>query len=237
MIINDKIKTSPLLYARVAGVLYLIIIVCGLFSEMYVRSHLIIPEDAVTTATNIMDSIFLFRLGFLSDLIMILCDVIVAIIFYILLKSVNKNIALLTVSFRLMQDAILGINLLNFFIPLILISHANYLKNFETNQLYALVLLFLNIHNYGYLIALVFFGIHCFLLGYLMVNSYYFPKLLGFGLMVACFGYLMDSFANFLLPNYTEITSWLVIISAVVAEFSLCLWLLFKGVKLECNLD
>lgn len=237
MIINDKIKPSPLLYARVAGVLYLIIIVCGLFSEIYVRSRLIIPEDAVTTAKNIMDSIFLFRLGFLSDLIMIICDVIVAIIFYKLLKSVNQTISFLAASFRLVQDAILGINLLNFFIPLILVNDSSYLKIFETNQLYALCLVFLTIHNYGYLIALIFFGIHCFLLGYLMIKSDYFPKLLGFGLMVASCGYLMDSCANFLLPNYTDITSWLVIISAVIAECSLCLWLLFKGVNLEFNVD
>lgn len=207
MTINHPTKTSSLVYTRIAGFFYLTIIVCGLFSEMYVRFNLIVTEDATATARNIMGSVLLFRLGFISDLIMIICDIIVAIIFYILLKSVSKNLSLIAASFRLLQDAILGINLINYFVPLILLNNSNYIKIFETNQLYAFVLLFLNIHNYGYLIALVFFGIHCLLLGYLMIKSDYFPTVLGFLLILASWGYLMDSIANFLLPNYTEITS------------------------------
>ena len=115
----------------------------------------------------------------------------------------------------------------------LLLSGADYLTVFETDQLHALVLLFLNAHSYGYLIGLVFFGLHCFVLGYLVFKSGYFPGILGVLLIFASLGYLIDSFANFLLPNYDATISLVVLAPAFIAELSLCLWLLFKGVDVQ----
>jgi len=217
--------------ARITGLLYLIIIVCGLFSEMFVRSNLIVPGDATATAHNIIASESLFRIGFASDLIMVICDIGVALALYVLLKPVNKGLALLAAFFRLAQATIIGINLLNHFTALLLLSGADYLTVFETDQLHALVMLFLQMHAHGYLISGVFFGLSCFVLGYLFFKSEYIPRILGVLLIFATFGYLIDSFTNFLFPRYAGITEWLVVASAVIAELSLCLWFLVKGVR------
>jgi hypothetical protein len=217
--------------AGFAGILYLIIIASGLFSEMLVRSNLIVPGDATATASNIIASQSLFRIGFAGDLIMVICDIGVALAFYLLLKPVNQGLALLAAFFRLAQASILGINLLNHFTPLLLLSGADYLSVFGTDQLHALVMLFLKMHAHGYLISGVFFGLSCLVLGYLFFKSGYLPRILGVLLVFAAFGYLTDSFTNVLLPDYAAITEWLVVASAVIAELTLCIWLLLKGVR------
>jgi hypothetical protein len=222
--------------ARVAGLLYLTIIIAGIFAEFFVRQSLIVPGDAAATASNIMASEGLFRMGIAGDLIMILCDVALALIFYVLLKPVSNSLALLAAFFRLAQAATLGINLLNLFFGLQLLSGADYLTVVGTDQIHALVLLFLNAHGTGYSIALVFFGLSLSVLGYLVFKSGYFPRILGVLLIFAALGYLIDSFASFLLPNYEiyEATFALVVFApALIAELSMCLWLLLKGVKVQ----
>ena len=222
--------------ARIAGILYLIIIIAGIFAEFFVRQSLIVPGDATATANNIMASEGLFRLGIAGDLIMIMCDVALALIFYVLLKPVSKALSLLAAFFRLGQAAILGLNLLNLFFVLQLLSGADYLTVFGADQLYALVLLFLTGHSIGYSIGLVLFGLSLFVLGYLVFKSGYFPKILGVLLIVAALGYLIDSFASFLLPNYDDYEAMfalVVFLPAFVGELSMCLWLLIKGVKVE----
>jgi len=217
--------------ARTAGVLYLIIILSGLFSEMFVRSGLIVSGDALATARNIVANKALFRIGFVSDLVMVMSDVGVALLFYVLLKPVNKGLSMLAAFFRLGQATILGINLLNYFMPLLLLENAEYLTSFTGEQVNSLALLFLNAHGYGYLISGVFFGISCVVLGYLIFKSDYFPKWLGALVIAAGFSYLIDSFVNFLSPAHASISEILVITVAVISELSLCLFLLIKGVR------
>jgi hypothetical protein len=221
---------------KVAGFGYLIIIVAGIFAELFVRSKLIVAGDAATTAHNIVNSEWLFRVSIVSDLIMLVCDVLVALALYVLLVPVNKSLALLATFFRLVHSAVYGITLLNLAFVVMLLSGADYLTVFAPDQLHALVLLFLNAHSYGYLIGLVFFGFHCFVLGYLVYKSGYFPRILGVLLVLASFGYLIDSFSNFLLPNYADYeTIFLLIVAvpAIVGELSFCLWLSFKGVNMQ----
>lgn len=222
--------------ARVAGVLYLIIIIAGIFAEFFVRQSLIVPGDATTTASNIMASEGLFRAGIAGDLVMIMSDVALALVFYVLLKPVSNALALLAAFFRLAQAAILGINLLNLFFVLQLLSGADYLTIFGTDQVQALVLLFLTGHSIGYAIGLVLFGLSLSVLGYLVFKSGYFPRVLGVLLIVASAGYLIDSFARFLLPtydNYEAILTLVVFLPAFIGELSMCLWLLLKGIKAQ----
>ena len=101
---------------------------------------------------------------------------------------------------------------------------------FGIEQIHQVVLQFLAAHRTGYLIAGAFFGVHCAILGYLIFRSDLFPKLLGILLMIASIGYLTESFGNFLLPEYNYIYSWVVLIPATIAEVSLCLFLVIKGV-------
>lgn len=217
--------------ARTAGVLYLVIIISGLFSELFVRSGIIVPGDANATAGNIAANSFLFRIGFISDLIMVMSDVGVALLLYFVLKPVNKGLSMLAAFFRLAQATVLGINLLNFYLPLLLLGDTNYLSSFTNEQLNSLSLLFLNAHSYGYLISGVFFGISCVVLGHLIFKAGYFPKWLGILVVAAGVSYLTDCFVNFLFPELTSTSEILVMTVAVVSELSLCLFLLIKGVS------
>lgn len=217
--------------ARVAGVLYLIVIVCAGFSEGYVRSGLIVPGDAGATADHIMASEPLFRIGFVSDIIAFLCDAVISILFYVLLRPVSKTLALLAAAFRLLaHPAIASINMLNHFMALLLLGDVEYLSVFNVDQLHALALLFLQAHRYGYLIGGAFFGLHCLILGYLLFKSVWFPRILGILLVLAAVGYLLESFGNFLFPEAEAILVWAVAVPAVIGEVSLCLWLLIKGI-------
>ncbi len=221
-----KMKTN----ARMAGILYLVIIISGLFSEMFVRSGLISPEDAMATAQNISSNETLFRFGFFSDLLMVMSDVGVALLLYLLLKPVNKGLSMLASFFRLAQATVLGINLLNMYLPMLLLNNAGYLSSFSSEQINALVLLYLNAHSYGYLISGVFFGISCVVLGYLIFNSPNFPKWLGILVAAAGFSYLIDSLTNFLFPELASSSEYLVVSVAVLSELSLCMFLIIKGI-------
>ena len=233
---NRVYETSQRKLARVAGLLYLVIIIAGIFAEFFVRQSLIVPGDATTTANNIMASEMLFRAGIAADLVMIMADVALALVFYLLFKAVSNGLALLAAFFRLAQAAVLGINLLNLFFALGLLSGADYLSVFGADQLDAFSMLFLNAHSIGYSIGLVFFGVNLFILGYLVFKSGYVPRILGILLIAASLGYLVDSFAKVLLPNYAEfqpIFDLVVLMPAFIAELSLGLWLLLKGVKVQ----
>jgi uncharacterized membrane protein (UPF0136 family) len=218
--------------ARFTGLLYLAIFIFAGFAEGFVRSSLIISGDATATANNIMTSEGLFRLGFVSDLMAFVSDAIVSILLYVLLKPVSRKLSLIAASLRLLaHPAIASLNLLNHFFALHLLSGADYLTVFSTDQLNAMVLLFFQVHNTGYLIAGVFFGFHLFILGYLLYKSDLFPSALGFLVAVAASGYLVESFGSFLFPAYRTFYIWIVGVTAVIGELSLTLWLLIKGVR------
>jgi hypothetical protein len=218
---------------RIAGSLYLLIFVANMFAYFFVRTKLIIPGDAAATAGNIMASGGLFRLGFVSYLVVFLSDITVSVLLYVLLKPVNKTLALLALVTRLAQTAIHGTNLLNQFFTLLILSGADYLTGFEPGQLNALSMLFLNAHEYGVLISEAFFSFHMIVLGYLIVKSGYFPKILGYLVFLASFGYVLDSFGIFLLPSYEPIIAQIIIAPVVIGELFLTFWLLVKGVNTE----
>jgi hypothetical protein len=225
---DRAVETSPQVYARVGGWLYLIVIVAAGFAEFFVRSKLIVSGDATATAKNIVASESLWRIGFAADLVNVVCYVAVTLILYVLLRPVNRNLALLAAFFGLVGCVILGIDGLGHFAALLLLGGADYLKAFDPHQLQALALLSLKLHGYGYVISMVFFGCYCLLLGYLIFRSGYFPKLLGVLLTIGSLGYLINSFAAFLAPAF-ETTALL--IPGGVAELSLCLWLIVMGVN------
>lgn len=230
-----KIRTkekSIVTVARITGILYLIIIVLGIFSEIFVRSNLIVPGDSEATADHILASEWLFRVGFAGDLTIFLCDVPVAILLYVLLRPVSKTISLISAGFRLTGTAIYGANLINYFAALLILGGSEYLSSFDSGQLHSLALMFLNIHKHGYDLGLVFFGLHCLILGYLVFESEYFPRILGILVVLAGIGYLAGSFTLFLWPDYAE-TIAPIYIAPLIGELSLCLWLLIKGIRIN----
>jgi hypothetical protein len=215
--------------ARIAGLLYLLVAVFYGFAHFF-RVSLTVPGDATATVNNIIASEGLFRISFVSGLIGQTLFILLGLALYVLLKPVNKNIALLMVIFVLVSVPIAMLNLLNQFAALLLLSGADYLKAFETDQLHALGMLFLNVLDHGTLIAQIFWGIWLLPLGYLVFKSGFLPRILGVLLMIAAFGYLIGSLASFLFPNYDEIIE-LVYYEPAIAEISFCLWLLIRGVN------
>ncbi|MSP14034.1 MAG: DUF4386 domain-containing protein [Chloroflexi bacterium] len=217
--------------ARIAAVLYLVIAVLSGVAHGYVPSQLIVPGDAATTASNVMASEALLHMGGVgSELAILLSEIVLSVLLYILLKPVNRTLALLAAVFRLAMTTIHGINLLNYFFALQLLSGAGYLAVFRADQLQALALLFLNAHHYGFEIGIAFLTLHVFILGYLIFKSGYFPRILGILFTIAAVGYLIDSFGMLLLPNYTT-TPAFIALPIVIAEIAFPLWLLIKGVN------
>ncbi len=226
-------ETSPLIKARVAGLLLLIVAILAPFSVIYVPSTLIVPGDAMATADNIRASEGLFRLGIVSDTLIFLIEIVLTALLYVLLRPVSRTLSLVAAFARLALAIIQGINLLPYFIALLLLSGAGYLTVFEPDQLDALVLLFLNAHGYGVFIWQLFFGFHLFVLGYLIFKSGYFPRILGILMVLGSLGYLLDSYGNILFPNYEEIFGVIVGVTAVIGELPFFLWLLIKGVNVH----
>ncbi len=221
---------SPRAVARTAGVLYLVIIVCGLFSELFVRGRLVDVTDPSGTAAAIAGSEGLFRLGFAADLLMVVSDVGLAVLLYVLLRPVSRTLALVAAAFRIVQSAVLGMNLLHHLDAALMLDSSGPAGSLPTAQRDALVAMSMDSHAYGYLIALVFFGVHLVILGYLVVKAPYFPAWLGVLMVVAGAGYLTDSFSFFLVPGYDGALSSAVLAPALVAELATVLWLLVKGI-------
>jgi hypothetical protein len=219
--------------ARFAGFLYVIIAVCAGFSFGYVRTTLIVPGDAAATVSNLLASEWLFRLGIVGDAVVFLSEIVLIALLYALLKPVSQTISLAAVYARLAMVVMQGMNLLNYFFVLLLLSGADYLTVFEPDQLHALALLFLNAYEYVALIWGAFFGLHTLLLSYLVYKSGFLPRILGILMVVASFGYLLDSFGNFLLPQYDALYASVVVLLALLGELPLALWLLIKGVNVE----
>ncbi len=220
---------SPQVYARICGVLYLYIIVAGIFAES-VRSKLIVSADAAATASNIMANESLFRLAFSGELLHLACDVAVAVLLYVLLRPVNRNIALLAAFMRLASDVVLAVASLSHLAALRLLENAGYLASFEPGQLQSLALLALKLHGSAYAISLVFFGFACLALGHLVFRAGYLPKALGILLGIAGLCYLVDSFVSFLAPALSSALFPAIFLPVLVAELGLALWLVVKGV-------
>lgn len=221
---------SPRSLARLAGLLYLVIVVAGLFAELVVRAGVVEPGDAAATAGNILADEGLFRLGFVADLVMVLADIAVAILLYVLLKPVSRTLALLAMVLRLMMDAVLAVNLMNHLGALLLLDADGPLASVEPGEREALALTALEAHQYGYLVALVFFGLHVAVLGWLFARSTFLPRVLGVLLGIAAVGYLVDSFTYFLIPAYDGALSPLALAPVLVAEIAVVGWLLVRGV-------
>lgn len=219
--------------ARTAGVLYVVIIACGLFAEIGVRSRLIEPGDPSGTAQNIIDSPMLFRAGLAADTVMFIADVAIAVVLYQLLRPLGRTMALLAAAFRMTQTAIIGLNLLNMLQAVRIIDDADYLGAFGTDQTETLALLYLDAHKYGYILGLAFFGVSTIIVGYLALSSRQIPRPLGGLLVLAGVGYLIDTFSFFVIPGYDGSASPIVLAPALLAEVWFALWLLTKGRRLE----
>ncbi len=230
---EGSVEASPQLYARIGGVLYLIIIVLGLFGEAFVRDKLIVSGDATATAANLKSLESLWRFHIAAELFLLICAVGLLLILFVLLRPVSRDLALLAAFFNLVSIGVEAATTLYLLAALFPLGNAGDLKAFAPEQLYVMASLSLRSHSNGFGFSLIFFGCFCLVIGYLIFRSGYFPKAIGVLIQIAGLGYLTNSFALVLAPTFANRIFTIIAGPAFIGEASLCLWLLVKGVNLE----
>lgn len=230
---NQTIEISPQKYARIGGLLYLIIILFGAFAEGFVTKKLIMSGDTATTAQNILASPALWQLGAASNLIVVLCAVPLLWIEYLLLRPVSKNLVLLALFLNLVSLAVEAISKLFLFLVMPILQKADYLKAFDLQQLQVLANIALKSHDISFNIALLFFGFTCLVNGYLIFKSAYLPKFIGLLMQLAGLCYLIGCFAALFAPAFADLIIPAILIPPLIGESSYCLWLLVRGVNIE----
>jgi len=222
-------EESPRLKARIAGACWLLCIVAGMVGFI-AAGPLIVANDAAATATNILANESLFRFGFAANLISGLSYVGVTVFMYYVLKPVSRSLSLLAAFFGLAGVAIGGVAWVSNLVPLTLLHGDQYLTALTASQLQALSLAALKLQTHVFFIGMVFFGIQCISIGYLVARSSFLPRILGVLLGLGGTCYVIASFANFLLPLGARLIPFVVPV-ALIGEGSLTVWLLVKGLN------
>ena len=220
--------------ARIAGAVYLSMIVTGPFSLIYVPSKLIVSGNAAATADNILAHETMIRLAILADLAGSVIFICLAIALYRLLSGVSKTWAGLMVAFVLVSAAVGFLNTLNNIAALTLFRGADFLAVFDKPQRDALGMLFIRLHTQGIFIDEIFWGLWLFPFGLLVFRSGFLPRFLGVWLMINCFGYVVLSATALFFPDYYE-AAFRYSQPVLFGELAIMLWLLIKGAKVPAS--
>lgn len=216
--------------ARLAGFVYLIVVLTGIFNLIYVPTQLIVWFDAAATVNNIMQFEFLFRSGIVAGVISYIAFAILPFVLYQLFASVNKKMAALMLLLALVSVPVSIFNVVNKLDVLTLLSGAGYLAPFEIEQLHSQVMLLLRSYRNGIAVVQILWGLWLLPFGYLVFKSGFLPRILGVLLMFGCLGYLAGFLTDLLFTN-TEIPY--IGIPGSIGEIGICLWLLLIGAKAE----
>jgi len=218
--------------ARIAGAVYLSMVVTGPFSLMYVPGKLIVKGNAPATASNVLAHQTLFSLGIVANLLGSVIFICLAIALYRLFREVDKTQSLLMVGLVLVSAAVGFMNELNNIAALILFRGGAFLTVFNKDQLDALGLLFVRLHGQGNVINEIFWGLWLFPFGILVYRSRFLPRILGVWLIVNCFAYVIISLTGIFSPeHYSKVFTWSQ--PVLFGEIAIMLWLLIKGAKVE----
>ncbi|HEY7001329.1 MAG TPA: DUF4386 domain-containing protein [Candidatus Udaeobacter sp.] len=216
--------------ARIAGAVYLSMVLTAPFSLIYVPSKLIVHGNATATADNILAHETMFRLSTLAELVGQVIFICLGFALYRLLRDVNKTWPWLMVGFVLVSAAVGFLNALNNIAALILFRGGEFLTVFDKPQRDALAMLFLRLHSNGHFINEIFWGLWLFPFGLLVFRSGFLPRILGIWLMINCFGYLALSVIALFFPDYYG-TAFNLAQPVLFGELAIMLWLLIKGAK------
>ncbi len=216
-------------YTRAAGVMFLISFLAGSFGEYYVPSKLIVAGNAAATAANIVNHEMLFRLGFAAYLLEALCDVALSLVLYVLLRPVNRNLALLSAFFGLISTALFAVCEMFFFSAPMLVNSPVF-ASFSREQLEALVYFLVRIYASGAALFMVFYGAAELIRSYLLYRSGYFPRFIGVLVAVLGVAFVIKNFTLVLAPAYS---SDLLLLPAPITVLVLTVWFLTKGVDVD----
>jgi Domain of unknown function (DUF4386) len=224
---------SPRHLARTAGGLYLIVILGGFFTIGYVPATIVVSGDPSATAHNLQTHELLYRLGLVVHIIILCCNVPLAVIFYDLFKVVNRRAALLVVFFTLVGTAVEGANIPGQFAPLTLLHGGYYSSALTAAQAQALAYLPIDLQEVSYSAYTVFFSFYGLAIGYLVFRSTFLPRVIGVLLAIGALCYLTYSFTTLLSPDFAHRLVPYIQLPSLVGEGSLCLWLLLAGVNAQ----
>jgi uncharacterized protein DUF4386 len=216
--------------ARIAGAIYLSMVITGPFSLIYVPGKLIVQGNATATAANVLAHDTMFRLAIVAGLFGQIIFICLAVALYRLLGDVSKNWARLMVGLVLVSAAVGFVDELNNLGARILFRGGEFLSVFDRAQLDALGMLFIRLHGQGIMIAEIFWGLWLFPFGLLVFRSGFLPRWIGVWLMINCFGYVILSMTSLFFHAYTDkLFLWLQ--PVLFGELAIMLWLLIKGAK------
>jgi len=214
-------------YARIAGVAMLLSIVFGLLGEMILPGRIVVARDPAATAANILGNPMLFRLTFAAYLVEALCDVALCVFFYILLKPVDKRLALLSAFFGIASMVMYAVGQSSFFASYLVLGDSPGMTSFSTDQRNALAYLALRIAGTIGWLFLCLYGIASMIRGYLIARSGYLPKLLGILFIIGGACFFLRSATYLLAPKYS---SPILLLPMALAGIPTMLWLLFRGI-------
>lgn len=209
----------PSTHLRLAGVCYLVIILCGVGSEVALRGPLIDPTSAMDTARAIADQAGRFRLSIVADIVMAVADATLAALLFWLFRPVSAGLALGALIFRLLQSGVIAASLLNLQAAVLI------LQTGDTAPVADLALTFVALHAHGYDLGLVFFAVNCLLTAVLIVRSGLVPRLIGVGIGLSGLVYLTGSILRFAAPDLHGLVAPAYLLP-LCAETAFCLWLL-----------
>jgi hypothetical protein len=214
-------------YARYAGVAMLLSIIFGFLGEMILPNRIIVASDAAATAANIIGHPTLFRATFAAYLVEGICDVALCVFWYILLKPVDRNLALLSAFMGMVSMITFAVAQASFFTSSVILRDAGGMMSFPTDQRQALALLAVRVASTIAYLFIGFYGIASMLRGYLIARSGYLPRILGILLFIGGAGFFLRSITYILVPQYS---SFVMLLPMMVAGIPLMGWLLIKGV-------
>ncbi len=228
-IVEPIAGAAPFSKARISGCFYLLTILTRMFVEISVRNRLVVSDDAVTTASNILAHESLWRWGFAGDIVAFASYIALTALLYELFKPVNRSLPLVAAFFGLGASVVQAVSSLFHLAPLVLLGGAPYLRVFTVEQLQALALVFLKLRAAAYHnIGLVFFGLYLLLVGILILRSTFLPRIVGALMVLAGLSYVL-----FLSPPLVRSLQPYILIFPGVGQISLCLWLLAMGVNAQ----
>ncbi|HVS76679.1 MAG TPA: DUF4386 domain-containing protein [Steroidobacteraceae bacterium] len=227
---RENQRASPQLYARTIGALYLIVIIVGFFAYGYVPGKLV-SADAAVTASNILAHPLLWRAGIVASLMMVACAVPQLLLEYLLMRPVQRNVALLAVLFNMLSLAIESLSSLGHIAALAMVTGRGSLSGVAPHQLQAWASLAIHVHDADLDISFLFFGCVCLLYGYLIFRSRFLPRFLGLLMALAGLCYSANSILVVLDPHVLAASGIpVLLLPAGLSELILCLWLLVMGV-------
>lgn len=222
----------PRTTARIAGLLYLIVVLAGIFSIAYVPSQTQVAGGAAATVAKITANEGLFRLGIAAGLVCYLAFLLLPLALYRLLAPHGRTAATLMVALAVASVPLSFFNLLHKLDVLSLLGGADYLRAFSPDVLNAQVMLALKGYANGILVSKLFWGLWLLPFGWLVFTSRLLPRVLGILLMLGCLGYVIDVFARLLVPGFAETAvAGYITLPATLGEIGTCLWLLVMGVR------